>query len=89
MATHRAGALVVGVSAGGVPGAAARIRDAIAGRFDSRYARALADLAAIRRTLLDRGRATEWRSLSSGVLDAGFCQSVERDALDEQVSSWR
>lgn len=89
MATHRAGALVVGVSAGGVPGAAARIRDAIAGRFDSRYARALADLATIRRNLLDRGRATEWRTLSGGVLGAGFCESVERDALGEQVSSWR
>jgi precorrin-2 dehydrogenase/sirohydrochlorin ferrochelatase len=42
MAAHRSGSLVVGVSAGGVPGAAARIRDAIAVRFDERYARSAA-----------------------------------------------
>jgi siroheme synthase-like protein len=89
MATHRSGGLVIGVSAGGVPGAAARIRDAIAMRFDSRYARALADLAALRRALVDRGDAPVWRALSSGVLDAEFCQVVERDALRDQVSAWR
>lgn len=89
MATHRSGGLVIGVSAGGVPGAAARIRDAIASRFDSRYARALADLAALRRTLVDRGDGPTWRALSSGVLDAEFCQSVERDGLRDQVSPWQ
>lgn len=89
MATHRSGGLVIGVSAGGVPGAAARIRDAIAMRFDSRYARALADLAALRRALMDRGDAPTWRALSSGVLDAEFCQSVERDGLRDQVSAWQ
>lgn len=89
MATHRSGGLVIGVSAGGVPGAAARIRDAIALRFDSRYARALADLAALRRTLVDRGDGPTWRAVSSGVLDAEFCQSVERDGLRDQVSPWQ
>jgi siroheme synthase-like protein len=89
MATHRSGGLVIGVSAGGVPGAAARIRDAIAMRFDSRYARALAELAALRRALVDRGDAPTWRALSSGVLDADFCQAVERDGLRDQVSTWR
>ena len=89
MATHRSGGLVIGVSAGGVPGAAARIRDVIALRFDSRYARALADLAALRRTLVDRGDAPTWRALSSGLLDAEFCQAVERDVLRDQVSPWQ
>ena len=88
MATHRSGTLVIGVSAGGVPRAAARIRDAIAARFDSRYARALADLTAIRRELLDRGEGARWRARSSEVLDAGFCAVVERGALAERVAAW-
>ena len=57
MATHRSGDLVVGVSAGGVPGAAARIRDVIAGRFDERYARAVAALVATRRGGSRRARS--------------------------------
>ena len=89
MATHRSGALVVGVSAGGVPGAAARIRDVIAERFDSRYARALADLAELRRALIDRGDGLAWRVLSRDAIDDGFCESVERASLAERVSTWR
>jgi len=89
MATHRSGALVIGVGAGGVPGAAARIRDAIAVRFDSRYAHALADLAALRRELLDRGEGLTWRSCASEVIDDGFCDVVERGALDERMAAWR
>jgi siroheme synthase-like protein len=89
MATHRAGALVIGVSAGGVPGAAARIRDAIAARFDGRYAQALAGLATLRRSLLDRGDTKAWRALSSDVFDADFCEAVEHDTLDERVATWR
>jgi siroheme synthase-like protein len=89
MATHRSGALVIGVTAGGVPGAAARIRDVIAERFDSRYARALADLAAVRRALIDRGDGLAWRALASEVLDARFCESVERASLAERVATWR
>ncbi len=89
MAIHRSGALVVGVSAGGVPGAAARIRDAIASRFDSRYARALADLAVLRRALLDGGSGTEWRARAAGLLDEGFCDVVESGTLPDRVASWR
>jgi siroheme synthase-like protein len=89
MAKHRSGALVVGVSAGGVPGAAARIRDAIAERFDSRYAHALADLAELRRSLLDRGEGHGWREFSREVIGAEFCSSVERESLDDQVAPWR
>ena len=89
MATHRAGALVVGVSAGGVPGAAARVRYAIAHRFDERYAGALAGLATLRRALLDRGASAEWRALSSYVLDDRFCETVESHTLDARVDTWR
>jgi siroheme synthase-like protein len=88
MATHRTGALVIGVSAGGVPGAAARIRDAIAERFDSRYATALANLAALRRRLLEERKADEWRSVTATALDADFCSSVEANALAKRVAPW-
>ena len=89
MATHRSGELVVGVSAGGVPGAAARIRDAIAMRFDGRYARALADLAAARRLLLDRGERDAWRRHATETFGAAFCDGVESGTLAERVASWR
>lgn len=89
MAVHRNGPLVVGVSAGGVPGAAARIRDAIARRFDDRYARALELLAGLRRATLDRGETERWRAMARGVVDGDFCRTVEEDALDEKVQSWR
>jgi siroheme synthase-like protein len=89
MATHRAGHLVVGVSAGGVPGAAARIRDAIARRFDSRYAAALELLGALRRSHLARGEGGAWRALSSSAVDEQFCDSVEQGTLDDRVATWR
>ena len=89
MAVHRSGALVVGVSAGGVPGAAARIRDAIAQRFDGRYARALERLAGVRRSWLGRGEGARWRALSRGVVDGEFCRTVEENTLDAKVTSWR
>jgi siroheme synthase-like protein len=47
MALHRSGDVTVAVSAGGVPGAAARIRDAIAARFDGRYERAVSALQGV------------------------------------------
>lgn len=89
MATHRSGALVFGVSAGGVPGAAARIRDALATRFDARYARALEALSRLRRTLLDRGAGAEWRARAGEVIDAEFCERVENGAIVERVDAWR
>ena len=89
MAAHRAGSLVIGVSAGGVPGAAARIRDAIALRFDERYARAIGRLADLRRTLIGQRDVATWRALSAEVLDERFCDAVEQDGLDAQVKPWR
>ncbi|MDB4883999.1 MAG: siroheme synthase, partial [Gemmatimonadetes bacterium] len=78
MATHHRGPLTIGVSAGGVPAAAIRIRDAIAERFDARYGDALADLGALRRRAIARGDADVWRARSAELIDRDFCDAVER-----------
>jgi precorrin-2 dehydrogenase/sirohydrochlorin ferrochelatase len=88
MATHRAGGLVVGVGAG-VPAAAARIRDAIAERFDDRYARALADLAELRDRLLAEDAGGRWRQLSSELLGGAFCEAVDAETFDGRLDQWR
>lgn len=89
MATHRSGELVVGVSAGGVPDAAKRIRDAIGERFDARYAHALAELVTLRQRLLDRRERHRWHELAREVVGADFCELVESDVLDQRVAPWR
>lgn len=89
MATHRAGDLVIGVSAGGVPRAAARIRDAIAARFDTRYARAIDVLRRRRRRLLDAGEHVEWERATSELVDERFCARVESGALAAEADAWR
>lgn len=77
VATHRAGPLVIGVSVGGVPTAATRIRDAIAARFDSRYAGALSALIALRRQVLDAGGTAAWREVDRELVGPDFCERVE------------
>lgn len=89
MATHRSGDVVIGVSAGGVPRAAARIRDAIAERFDIRYASAIAVLRSLRRRLLDAGGAAKWELAMNRLLDEGFCARVESGALAAEADTWR
>ena len=54
MAIHREGRLTIGVSAGGVPVAAASIRNEIAQHFDGRYAKLIDQLFA-ERTAIDEG----------------------------------
>ena len=88
MATHRAGDLVIGVSAGGVPPASTRIRDAIAERFDARYARAIHVLRMRRRSLLDSGKRAEWAKAASELVDERFCARVESGVLGE-ADAWR
>ena len=88
-AVHRTGDLVIAVTAGGVPAVAARVRDAIAGRFSERYAEALARLAAYRSSLLGAGERERWRSLSDDVIDADFCDVVEQGRLVERLAPWR
>jgi precorrin-2 dehydrogenase/sirohydrochlorin ferrochelatase len=89
MATHRSGDVVIGVSAGGVPRAAMRIRDAIAERFDTRYASAIAALRALRRRLLDAGGAAKWDLAMRRLIDDGFCAHVESGALVAEAEAWR
>mgnify|MGYP001553730959 CR=1 FL=1 len=89
VAMHRSGELVVGVTAGGVPGAAARVRDAIARRFDARYGRAVGALGALRRRLLDTGRRDDWNRAADALLGNGFCDAVESGALARELGAWR
>ena len=89
MATHHRGPLTIGVSAGGVPAAAIRIRDAIAERFDARYGDALADLGALRRRAIASGDADIWRARSSELIDEEFCDAVERGELSQRIAEWQ
>lgn len=88
MAVHRRGDLTIAVSTGGVPNAAVRIRDALAGRFDARYERALAALHAMRSRLraADEGA---WRRAAADLIDDDFCESVEAGTVPERVAAWR
>ncbi|HJR66707.1 MAG TPA: NAD(P)-dependent oxidoreductase [Gemmatimonadaceae bacterium] len=88
MAAHCAGDVVIGVSAGGVPRAAARIRDAIAERFDGRYATAIDAVRAMRRRLLDTGGAAKWEQAMRTFLDERFCTRVESGELTAEVDAW-
>jgi precorrin-2 dehydrogenase / sirohydrochlorin ferrochelatase len=89
MAAHRSGDVVIGVSAGGVPRAAARIRDAIAERFDERYADAIATVRAVRRRLIDVGESAQWKRAMGTLLDDAFCSRVESGAFAKEADAWR
>jgi precorrin-2 dehydrogenase/sirohydrochlorin ferrochelatase len=88
-ATHRAGELVIGISAGGVPNAAARIRDSLAARFDDRYGSAVASLASLRRRLIDAGTPDAWHRAASALIDDDFCERVERGTIESEAERWR
>lgn len=88
-AVHRAGDVLIAVTTGGVPGAAARIRDAIASRVDGRYAAAVSLLREIRGRALERRDPDHWRRASEALLDARFCERVERGAFAEEAAPWR
>jgi precorrin-2 dehydrogenase len=87
-ATHRAGDLVIGITAGGVPSAAVRIRDSLAARFDDRYADAVAILASLRRRLIDSGAADEWARASEALIDDRFCERVEHGSIEGEAAQW-
>lgn len=88
MALHRSGDVTIAVSSGGVPGAAARIRDAIAERFDGRYERAVSALRGLRSRLLASGDE-EWRAAAPELIGDDFCRSVEDGSFAGKVDSWR
>jgi siroheme synthase-like protein len=88
-AVHRAGDVVIAVTASGVPTAAARIRDEIARRVDERYASAIQELSSLRRALIDRDQRDRWSSATSVLIDAAFCERVESGHFDEALAEWR
>jgi siroheme synthase-like protein len=88
-ATHRAGDLVIGISAGGVPNAAARIRDSLASRFDDRYGHAVAALATLRRRLVDSGDSDAWHRAADALIGDDFCTRVEKGSLESEAEQWR
>jgi siroheme synthase-like protein len=88
-AQHRSGELLIGVTTGGVPRAAARIRDRIAGRFDRRYADALEALGALRSRLLRDGERATWRRASAELIGEDFCDAAEEGTLVRRVRAWR
>ena len=87
MALHRSGDVTIAVSSGGVPGAAARIRDAIAERFDGRYERAVSALRGLRSRLIARGD-DRWSAAAPELIGDDFCNSVEDGSFTEKVDSW-
>lgn len=88
-AVHRAGDVVIAVTAGGVPSAAARIRDDVARRVDGRYASAVRELSSLRRALLDRDDRGRWSSATAALIDDDFCRRVESGLFDEALAEWR
>jgi siroheme synthase-like protein len=89
LAAHRAGPVTIGVSAGGVPNAAGRIRDSIAQRIDSRYGEAVAQCGELRQRLLAAAGADGWRKVAADLIDERFCESVEQGTFAERVARWR
>jgi siroheme synthase-like protein len=85
LAIHRSGPLAIGVSAGGVPGAARRIRDEIGRRFDSRYGDAIDSLLRLRASLRATG---DWPRAAEVALAQDFCEAVETGAISGRVSQW-
>jgi len=88
MALHRSGDVTIAVSSGGVPGAASRIRDAIAERFDSRYGRAVSALRGLRSMLIGTGDE-RWRAAAPDLVGKDFCSSVEDGSIARKVDEWR
>ncbi|MDQ2666848.1 MAG: bifunctional precorrin-2 dehydrogenase/sirohydrochlorin ferrochelatase [Gemmatimonadota bacterium] len=88
MATHHRGPLTIGISAGGVPAAAIRIRNAIAERFDARYGDALSALGALRKRTIASGNAELWRARSPALIDEDFCDAVEGGDISQRIAEW-
>jgi len=88
-AVHRTGPLVVAVTAGGVPGAAMRVRDLIAERIGGSYGEAVGSLGELRRSLLGSGQRNRWREAAASLLGADFQEAVESGSLIREVASWR
>lgn len=89
MAVHRAGDVVVGVSAGGVPGAALRVRDMIAEVVGPAFGDAVRLLTGMRERLLRGGDRTRWRAASAALVGPGFCDDVRAGRFAARAAEWR
>jgi siroheme synthase (precorrin-2 oxidase/ferrochelatase) len=89
MAVHRAGSLTIGVTAGNVPPAALRVRDAIATRFDARYAEAIDACAALRTETLAGEGTSKWADLHKSLIASDFCDDVESGKITERIAACR
>jgi siroheme synthase-like protein len=87
-ATHRAGDLVIAVSAGGVPTAAARVRDCIAAQYGGQFADAIATLAEIRRQTLAED-ASRWSDVVQRLIGDDFCESVDSGTFAARAAACR
>jgi precorrin-2 dehydrogenase/sirohydrochlorin ferrochelatase len=87
-AIHRQGDLLIAATAGGVPAVAARVRDAIAERFDDRYSDAIQQLAELRSRMLDSGDRDRWRRAMAELVGDSFCESVDSGAFAEEMARW-
>jgi len=88
-AVHRSGELMVAVTAGRVPTAATRIRDRIGRVLDERYAVAVRELSALRRTLLNRGERDHWSEATGALIGEDFCDHVESGDFETRFAPWR
>ena len=88
-AVHRAGDVVVAVTAGRLPSAASRLRDAIGQRFDGRYGNAVAALSSLRRALIAAGQRDRWSHAADALIGENFCELVESGELDARMAAWR
>lgn len=88
MAVHRSGQVTLGVSAGGVPAAAVRIRDMLSIPLARGYGEAVGRLAAARRKLLETGRREAWRRISDEAIGERFCETVESGEFEKRAPEW-
>ena len=89
MAIHRAGPVTIGVSTGSVPPAAVRIRDALAKRFDVRYAEAVSACVKLRAEILAEHGSAGWASMHPTLIGPDFCDRVESATFCEEPASCR
>lgn len=89
VAQRASGALLVAVSASGVPAAATRVLDAITSRFDGRYGAALAALHDLRQRLLKSGDRAGWERASSRLIADDFAERVECGDIAREAREWR
>jgi siroheme synthase-like protein len=88
-AVHKLGSAVIAVFAGGVPAAAARIRDHIAGLLDPRLADALGRLARMRKEELGGNEPGRWLDASRELLAEDFVASVGNGEFERRLQRWR